>query len=75
MDGALNNSGERFQKDAVSVSGFTGFIGRYVVGRKVDSHKKICEKICSFSYFRIRVNVAQHEINLVFKCFMPKEVD
>ena len=26
VDGALNNSGERFQKDAVSVSGFTGFI-------------------------------------------------
>ena len=26
VDGILNNSGERFQKDAVSVSGFTGFV-------------------------------------------------
>ena len=26
VDGALNHSGERFQNDAVSVSGFTGFI-------------------------------------------------
>ena len=26
MDGALKHSGERFPKDAVSVSGFTGFV-------------------------------------------------
>ena len=38
VDGAFNHRRERFKKDAVSVSGFTGFVrtgGRFVYERKL----------------------------------------
>ena len=48
VDGALNHSGERFQKDANSVSGFTGF-GRFGVNG-VENMR--------FKHIRTRVGVA-----------------
>ena len=49
MDEALNLSGERFQNNATSVSGFTGFV--WTEGRT-------CKKICGFKNIPIRADVA-----------------
>ena len=59
MNGALKRSGDRFQNNAVSVTGFTGFVIRV-------------KKVCSLKNIGIRVDVALYLCanleNLQFSC-------
>ena len=41
MGGDLNRSGERFQNNAASLSGFTGFVGRPIRVKRVCGSKNI----------------------------------